>query len=83
MIWLLTFARTMASRQFSLRIPEELYDTLARQADEENRSVTNLIITLLEVTATLGSQEVKEKLNGDKEKKRRSRSRTRKAKRVR
>ena len=82
MIWLPTFAHTMASRQFSLRIPEELYEALARQAEEENRSITNLIITLLEVTAHLGSQKLKEKLNG-KDAKRRSRTRTRKAKRTR
>ena len=71
----------MASRQFSLRIPDDLYEIIVRQAEEENRSVTNLIITLLELTATLGTQNLKEKLNGKES--RRTRSRTRKAKRAR
>jgi len=71
----------MASRQFSLRIPEELYEILERQAQEENRSVTNLIITLLEITSTMGTLRLKEKLNGSDTK--RGRSRTRKAKRSR
>ena len=81
MIWLPTLALSMASRQFSLRIPEELYEILERQAQEENRSVTNLIITLLEITSTMGTLRLKEKLNGSDTK--RGRSRTRKAKRSR
>lgn len=81
MIWLPTLALSMASRQFSLRIPEELYEILERQAQEENRSVTNLIITLLEITSTMGTLRLKEKLNGADTK--RGRSRTRKAKRSR
>lgn len=36
------------SKLISIRIPDDLYEQISKQADEENRTVSNTIVTVLQ-----------------------------------
>jgi len=59
------------TKRIHLRFNSELYDLLVIRAEEENRSVTNMIATYLSACVGLPSSVVVERLNN------KSRSRTR------
>lgn len=46
------------SKRVSLRIPDDLHQTLTEQAEREHRTISNLIVALLRETQRIGQVSV-------------------------